>query len=44
MKAQVLLIRALIKAALSNRVAGSHFTFMRIAEVELKQSLRSSFM
>lgn len=44
MKAQVLLIRALIKAALLNCMAGSHFTFMVIAEAESKQSHKSSSM
>lgn len=44
MKAQVLLIRALIKAALSKCMAGSHFTFMIIAEAESKQSIKSTSM
>lgn len=42
MKAQVLLIRALIKAALSKRMAGSHLTFTAKAEAQSKKSLKSS--
>lgn len=42
MKAQVLLIRALIKAALSKCMAGSHFSFMAKAEAQSKQSLKFS--